>query len=180
MKKKLVLAMTLTMIMACTGCGKTEDTTVVMSNDANQTAVESSVEAKTEVDNNTGAADANKAVDIEYAENAMGSVLFMLNTTAELHENAWLGICPRGDYKTEVDADDVDIYYAYPSYFLGEDGEINPMNTYYEFEYNISDWGVEPGQYTLVLCDDDNEGNVVEQWDVEYVTDGDYSFIFSK
>lgn len=186
MKKKIVLLLAATMVLACTACGgKTDGPTAEINNGSANTAPTVESEATTNnADSNT--TDSNSAggglftSDLEYALSPGGAVLFMLNTTADMKENAWLGICPKGDYKTEVEADDVDIYYAYPSNYWDENGERDANNTYYEFEYQRDGWGVENGEYTLVLCDRDDEGEVVAQWNLIYDADADISIQVSK
>ena len=87
-----------------------------------------------------------------------GSYSFMFSSELKLYENAWLGLCPAGkSYKTELEADEDDTFWVNPDNFYGK-----AANEDYVFKISSEDIAMfEDGEYTMVLCDNDDEGKVI-------------------
>ena len=90
-------------------------------------------------------------------------VVFKVNGQFELTDSAWMGIVPAGfDYKTEVEADEVDILYEYPWEF-----ESMKAGDDYLFKFDTySIENIEDGNYIMVLSDNDDEGALVLQFPI--------------
>ena len=78
---------------------------------------------------------------------------FTVDKGFALMEDAWLGFCPgTKGFVNEVDADEVDVLYAYPT--VEDRKESDP----YLFEFDKSSIeALEDGDYILVLCDTDQD-----------------------
>ena len=89
-------------------------------------------------------------------------IVFKVSPTIKLDENSWLGVVPAGkEYRDEVDADEVDVYWTNPENFRKEADEP------YVFRVASADIeGIEDGSYSMVLCDNDDEGVVILQFPI--------------
>ena len=90
-------------------------------------------------------------------------LVFKVSPTIKLDENSWLGIVPAGkEYRNEADADEVDIYWTYPENFNDRKAD-----EAYIFRIDAADVeGIEDGSYSMVLCDNDDEGLVILQFPI--------------
>lgn len=80
-----------------------------------------------------------------------GYIIFKVDPSFNVIENSWMGICPAGkSYKTEGEADEDDIMWTSPEYV--EEGKNKPFEFWF-YEEDIT--GIEDGEYTMVLCEDD-------------------------
>ena len=84
-----------------------------------------------------------------------GDIVFRINSSLGLDEDSWIGICTKGTYVYEDDADDASITYS----FYEERESENE-----DFVFKVTYDGLEDGEYTMVLCDTDNEGYVMASW----------------
>ena len=92
-----------------------------------------------------------------------GSTVFSISPEFKLEENSWLGICPAGkEYKTEVEADEVDIFWVGPDAYA--DRKANDPYTFVIDNNDINN--TEDGEYVMVLCDNDDEGKLILQFPV--------------
>ena len=82
-------------------------------------------------------------------------VIFKVSKKISLETDAWLGICLKGDYVYEEDADDNQFTY---SFF--DEGQSDASDYY--FKVSVED--IEDGEYSMVLCNTDNVGYVVASW----------------
>ena len=91
-----------------------------------------------------------------------GFYYFKVTPELELRENSWLGIVPAGtEYRNEVDADEVDVFWAYP-----ENCDKKAEEDYI-FKIDTADIeAIEDGSYSMVLCDNDDEGVVILQFPI--------------
>lgn len=160
MKKFLGMILVVTMILSLAACGKkpavdeennggnTQTTTQQTNNTSN---VESGDNQKTD-EKKLGEA-------ISYQKDGEGNIVFSIKTSAEIKRSSgWLGLCPLGVYLTEEAADEVDSYYAY----FDSSYEKEWFDGIYTFK--LEDAGIECATYTMVLCDDDDCGNVIGEW----------------
>ena len=83
------------------------------------------------------------------------NIIFKVSKKISLETDAWIGICLKGNYVYEEDADDNQYTY---SFF---DEEQSDTSDYY-FKVSIED--IEDGEYSMVLCSTDNVGYVVASW----------------
>ena len=97
--------------------------------------------------------------------------LFRVSRAFPLEETAWLGLCPVGSYVNEADADEVDVYYSYARTRETKDAD-------YLFEFHFSD--IEPGNYTMVLCDNDDEGLVLFRIPLALKSNGSFSLDYAN
>lgn len=90
-------------------------------------------------------------------------LVFKVSPTIKLDENSWLGIVPAGkEYRKEADADEVDIYWTYPENFNDRKAD-----EAYIFRIDAADVeGIEDDSYSMVLCDNDDEGLVILQFPI--------------
>ena len=82
-------------------------------------------------------------------------IIFKVSKKISLETDAWLGVCLKGDYVYEEDADDNQFTYAF------FDEGLSDASDYY-FKVSVED--IEDGEYSMVLCDTDNVGYVVASW----------------
>ena len=89
-------------------------------------------------------------------------IVFKVSPKIQLNENSWLGIVPSGtEYRNEVDADEVDIFWTYPDNYNKKADED------YIFRIYAADIeSIEDGNYSMVLCDNDDEGVVILQFPI--------------
>ena len=158
MKKLSAILIAVSMILSCAACGNKPSETVesssVSGNDQNQTAQGGSTASK---DVETDKAKLEEAVTCKVDRD--GHIVITVRTSANIKKDSgWLGICPMGAYLTEEDADAADVYYEYldPSY------EKEWSDGIYTFVLNADN--ITPDTYTMVLCDDDDSGNVIGEW----------------
>lgn len=145
MKKKiltLILAMTMTFSMAA--CKKAS------SGDAGVSGASGSLAGSgPSATENTAVPDQIRfAVDGKF-------IVFKVSKKIALETDAWLGVCLKGDYVYEEDADDNQYTYAFFDEGLSDSSD-------YYFKVSVED--IEDGEYSMVLCDTDNVGYVVASW----------------
>lgn len=147
-------------IFSVAGCSKkTDETTKAKST----TTKSENVSKETDKIADNGGADASEETHPE-TEVKEDKLIFYVSPEFELKQDAWLGVVPAGkDYKKEVDADEVDIYYVYVA------NSEKKASDKYCFEYLLEDIaGLDDGNYSIVLCDtDDDTGKVLLQFPVE-------------
>lgn len=83
------------------------------------------------------------------------NIIFRVSKKIDLETDAWIGICLKGDYVYEEDADDNQFTY---SFF--DEGQSDSSDYY--FKVSVED--IEDGEYSMVLCNTDNVGYVVASW----------------
>ena len=141
MKKIIALIIVGAMSMALFGCGKKDD------NKGGGAASTSASKAVTVDDIATV-----EERGVEFARKGDQTV-FKVDSSVELMQDAWLGFCPgTKGFTKEVDADEVDVLYAYIANGDKRDSED------YLFEFDNDQFeGLEDGDYVMVLCDSDDE-----------------------
>ncbi|MBP5775307.1 MAG: hypothetical protein J6W36_06385 [Clostridiales bacterium] len=109
--------------------------------------------------NGTGASAAGKqSGNIKVDHTVDGDFLvFKVSCNFALESDAWVGICAKGDYLYEDDADDAEFSY---SYYEDRQSEDEP----YIFKIDFND--MDDATYSVVLCDTDNNGYVIASWHV--------------
>lgn len=100
-------------------------------------------------------ADSKEVAKIINCKEENDYLVFTVSKSLPLTEDSWLGICEKGDYVLEDDADDAGVTYTYSE-------ERETENEDYVFKLTYS--GLEDGEYTMVLCDTDNNGYVMASW----------------
>lgn len=181
MKKFLGMLLVVAMVLSLVACGKKpsvdEDnnggntqTTTQQTNNSSNTSIESNTnnESNTSIEGNTSNAEAgdNQKTDVKqlgkaisYQKDGEGNIVFSIKTSADIKRSSgWLGLCPLGIYLTEEAADAVDSYYAY----FDSSYEEEWFDGIYTFK--LEDESIECATYTMVLCDDDDCGNVIGEW----------------
>ena len=109
--------------------------------------------------NETGASAAGKqsgSIKIDHSFDG-DFLIFTVRCDFTLESDAWVGICSKGDYIYEDDADDAEFSY---SYYEDRESEDDP----YVFKIAIND--MDDAEYSVVLCDTDNNGYVIASWNV--------------
>ena len=140
---KIVCALLAGIIMLSALCACSSGKGTQKNDEQNKPAAET--EAK-EANSNGGAAnDSNVKVST-----SDGYIIFKVDPSFNVTEASWMGICPVGNYKTEGEADEVDIMWMNPEYIEG--GKKVPFEFHFS-EEDISN--IEDGEYTMVLCEDD-------------------------
>ncbi|MBO4681939.1 MAG: hypothetical protein J5623_08625 [Clostridiales bacterium] len=145
MKKRLLTSIVLlAMAFSLTSCKKAP------SGDSGATGSSGSATGSVSVaTENTAVPDQIKfAVDGKY-------IIFRVSKKISLETDAWIGICLKGDYVYEEDADDNQFTY---SFF--DEGQSDASDYY--FKVSVED--IEDGEYSMVLCSTDNVGYVVASW----------------
>ena len=103
-----------------------------------------------------GGANAGKSDKIGF-EKEGEYIVFKVNPAVKLDENAWLGITPAGvEYKTEAEADEEDIIWT-----SIDNPDKAPSESWVFKFYSEDIEAIEDGDYSMVLCDNDDEGNMV-------------------
>ena len=127
MKKVIALIMVCAMSIALFGCGKKD------AGKGGETT-KAATQATEKAGGNAGG-DSAAASKVKFAQ------------------DAWLGFCPgTKGFVNEVDADEVDVLYAYPT--VEDRKESDP----YLFEFDAASIeALEDGDYILVLCDTDED-----------------------
>lgn len=110
------------------------------------------------VDSTGASAAGNKSGSIKVDHAVDGDFLvFTVRCNFALESDAWVGICSKGDYIYEDDADDAEFSY---SYYEDRESDDDP----YVFKVAIND--MDSAEYSVVLCDTDNNGYVIASWHV--------------
>ena len=152
MKKLLTVLLVLAMVFAFIGCGKKPDSEGAGGNQNDPAGAANS-------GNGSGSNTENPVMGVtkdgEY-------IVFTVDPSITLVENSWLGIVPAGvEYRNEVDADEVDILWLYP-----DNMDKKPTDKYLFRLYSEDIAGIEDGNYSMVLCDNDDEGKVILQFPI--------------
>ncbi len=169
MKKIVFVILSVTMLLAATACRKhsnssgdpntatqtpskptntPSETTATPGQQGNHPAPEGSVTDKTQL----GEA-------ISYRVDFEGNLFVSIKTSADIKAGSgWLGICPLGIYLTEEAADAVDSYYEY----FDSSYDKEWFDGIYTFALNND--AISPDTYTMVLCDNDDNGNIIGEW----------------
>lgn len=107
--------------------------------------------AETKADAGSNGNSASKDSSVKVSSSG-GNYIFTVDPSYKIKQESWMGICPAGkSYKTEGEADEDDIIWMNPQPF--EEGKNAP----YEFHFNEEDIkSIEDGDYTMVLCEDDD------------------------
>lgn len=82
-----------------------------------------------------------------------GKTIFTVDPSFKILPNSWMGIVPAGkEYKTEGEADEVDLLWVNPDAF--EEGQTTPA----KFVFDNNDFeGTGNGDYIMVLCENDDD-----------------------
>lgn len=150
MKKVLIVFLMLAMTIALIACGAKPG------GDAQSTGNPGSVSS---VPGNTPVSGDSDRIGLSKEDEYY---VFKVSPTIRLDENSWLGVVPAGkEYRDEVDADEVDVYWTNPENFRKEADEPYVFRVYFT---DIE--GIEDGSYSMVLCDNDDEGVVILQFPI--------------
>lgn len=141
MKKALSVILCLVLVLSLAACGAAKEEEKV--NEAKASAV----------------------LTVEKKELKSGDTL-KINVKSEglnYETSPWVGIVPAGDYVTEYDIDDVDLWYEY----ITEDTQ--------DFEVNPDEIGLESGEYLVTVADsDDNEaGGILATETISFTKDAE-------
>ena len=170
MKKFLVMLLTAAMILSLVACGKKpaaeSESSVGSSQTSTQQADNTNSESNTATEGSSIDAADGKVTEptklgeaISYQKDGEGNIVFSIKTSAEIKRGSgWLGLCPLGVYLTEEAADDADVYYTY----FDSSYDKEWIDGLYIFK--VADESIESATYTMVLCDDDDCGNVIGEW----------------
>ena len=82
-------------------------------------------------------------------------IIFKVSKKISLETDAWIGICLKGDYVYEEDADDNQYTYAF---FDDSSSDAS------DYSFKVSAEDLEDGEYSMVLCNTDNSGYVIASW----------------
>ena len=82
-------------------------------------------------------------------------IIFKVSKKISLETDAWIGICLKGVYVYEEDADDNQYTYAF-----FDDSRSDAS----DYSFKVSAEGLEDGEYSMVLCNTDNTGYVIASW----------------
>lgn len=107
----------------------------------------------------TTAAPAGGETNAQAADNRVkfssenGKTIFTVDPSFKILPNSWMGIVPAGKaYKTEGEADEVDLLWVNPDAF--EEGQTTPA----KFVFDNNDFsGVGNGDFIMVLCENDDD-----------------------
>ncbi len=173
MKKIIALFLVLTMVLTFAACGSkpTEEPSNSVPENENVPETENTPENSepsqpdSEPTSDTPApegavTDETKLGEaIAYRVDSKGHVIISVKTSAYIKSGSgWLGICPLGIYLTEESADAADSYYEY----FDSSYDKEWFDGIYTFALNNE--SIVPDTYTMVLCDDDDSGNVIGEW----------------
>jgi len=146
MKKLISFALVLVMILsfaACTAGNKPADTTATPGTNADGTPA-----------GNQGFAFSGTTEKIDDAE----YYVFVVNKRFVLMNDAWLGICEEGNYKTELEADEKDEAWGNAANYDATDEKAQSAD--YRFllpASNVNEALKDGKTHTMVLCSSDNE-----------------------
>lgn len=145
MKKIIALAIILAMTASLAACGKKAS-----SSDPGAGTTATNADGTPKVTSESK----NITKQIDYRIEGT-NLIFTVSSSIALKVDAWIGICEKGSYIYEEDADDAGVNYAYYNERESESED-------YVFE--IETGGIEDGEYTMVLCDTENAGYVMASW----------------
>ena len=155
MKKIITTIVALAMVLSLSGCKKPDPSGDNGSGSGNGNGNGVKI-GKTAGSDNTApegrAGDVKAKIIIE-----TDYLVFKIDSKIPLESDAWTGICPKGSYVYEDDADEAEISYSYCENRQSE-------NDKYIFRVDYND--IEDGEYTIVLCNTDNSGYVVASWNL--------------
>ena len=157
MKKIITLLTALALAVTFASCRK---------KDGNAAASGAAGSAVTTSDNKAG--DAKGEVKVGYKIEGE-ELVFNISCKVPLETDAWVGICSKGDFLYEIDADEAEFSYAYYE-------ERESAGDDYIFKVAFSD--LDDGDYTVVFCNTDNSGYVIASWGLK-ITDEKASVDFS-
>lgn len=115
-------------------------------------ASDASAPAVTTSDNKAG--DSKGDVKVEYSIDGE-FLVFKIDCKVLIETDAWVGICKKGNYIYEDDADDAEFAY---SYYEDRESDSEP----YCFKVAYTD--LDDGNYSVVFCNTDNTGYVIASW----------------
>jgi hypothetical protein len=142
MKKVIALIMVCVLSLTLFGCGK---------KDAGKGGGETTKAAAQAADKSGG--DSAAASKVKFAPKGE-KLAFTVDNGFALKQDAWLGFCPgTKGYVNEVDADEVDVLFAYQT---EEEGRKESDPYLFEFDKSSIE-ALEDGDYILVLCDTDED-----------------------
>ena len=108
MKKILIAILVLAMTFALVACGAKQESKPKDDDTENSGSNSGSDSGSENTENGEASEKIGFAKEGEY-------IVFKVSGSFKLTESAWMGIVPAGvEYKTEVEADEVDILYEYP------------------------------------------------------------------
>ena len=174
MKKVLALLLALTMILTFAACGKkTEDNGSETANSEKETQSQAAEQKDGSVPEGAVTDETKLGEAVTYKVNSEGNIIVSVRTSTDIKTGSgWLGICPLGVYLTEEAADAVDSYYEY--FDSSYDKEwLDGIYTYV-----LNNENIEPGTYTMVLCDNDDSGSVIGEWIFSKSKNGNIEFGF--
>lgn len=145
MKKILALTLILAMTASLAACNKD---TAVSDTTAGTSVTNADGTPKVTSDSKTIA----KQIDCRIEGS---NLIFTVSSKIALEVDAWIGICEKGSYVFEEDADDAGVNYGYYNERESESED-------YVFE--VETGGIEDGEYTMVLCNTENAGYVMASW----------------
>ena len=166
MKKSLITILAVSMALLLFGCSK--DTAV-----QTEKATEAVIETQTEQTTTVSETDSETVATTEIApvfngpevkvEMINGTMRFEISPLFELADSAWLGmVSPGTEYVTEMEARADRTFWVWV-----EDYETRNPSDPYVFIYSGEDIAMLPQEdFTMVLCDSDNNGKVVLQFPV--------------
>ena len=174
MKKFSALLLAVIMILSLAACGKESAETPASSTDENQVQTSQTASAANVSVPADAVSDETKLGEaISCKVDSEGKIVFSIKTSADIKvHSGWLGICPVGVYLTEEAADAVDSYYEY----FDSSYDKEWFDGIYTFV--LDDESIEPGTYTMVLCDNDDSGNIIGEWIFVKSKNGDLEFGF--
>ena len=166
MKKPVIVILAAALSMTLFGC----------SNDSTQTEKETETVIETQTEQPTSAVTESETVAETSAEitaesaasgpnvnivMSNGRITFEISRDVELTDKAWLGLVPAGkDYATETDAKNDSIFWVRVERF-----DAGNSSEPYVFIYSGEDIAMLPqGDFTMVLCDTEENGRVVLQF----------------
>lgn len=172
MKKITALLLALTMVLALAACGKKPSETTETPSESGNNQSQTEQGSSSAPDGAT--ADKTKLGEaIAYRVDSEGNIIISVKTSAYIKKGSgWLGICPLGVYLTEEAADSADTYYEY----FDSSYDKEWFDGIYTFV--LDDGNIEPGTYTMVLCDDDDSGDVIGEWIFDKRKSGDIEIGF--
>lgn len=143
MKKIITILTALALMLSIASCRK---------KDGNNAVSPTAAPSVTTSDNMAG--DSKGEVKVGYK--VVGEdLIFTINCKVPLETDAWVGICSKGSFLYENDADEAEFSYGYY-----EERETNSDE--YVFKVSFSD--LDDGEYTIVFCNSDNSGYVIASW----------------
>lgn len=173
MKKVLALLLVLTMILTFAACGKKETDEASEKTAEKETQSQSAEQKDGTVPEGAVTDETKLGEAIAYKTDSEGHIVISIKTSASIKKGSgWLGICPLGVYLTEEAADAADVYYEY--FDASYDKEwLDGIYTYV-----LNNENIEPGTYTMVLCDNDDSGSVIGEWIFSKSKNGSIEFGF--